>query len=123
MWDSKKIIPCIKKYPQESIDDILLDQEIFPGVGNIIKNEALALTALKPQKKVARLSNKKLTELAKNARSFSQTFLELYDNWPQFKQQFLVYGRKTCARCGAKIIRKQTGKRDRRSFFCPHCQK
>ena len=122
-WNIRKIISDIKNNPLETIDDILLDQEIFAGVGNIIKNEALALSYLKPQKKVARLSDKKITELAQNARNFSQTFFKFYNNWPLFKKEFLVYGRKNCARCNSKIIRKQTGKRNRRSFFCPQCQK
>jgi len=122
-WDIKKIVATIKEHPEETIDDILLDQDIFPGVGNIIKNEALALSFLKPQKKVARLSVKKITELAQNARNFSQLFFNHYNSWSLFKKEFLVYGRKNCARCGSKIIRKQTGKRNRRSFICPQCQK
>lgn len=123
IWDIKKIVAMIKKHPQETIDDILLDQDIFPGVGNIIKNEALALSFLKPQNKVARLSVKKITELAQNARNFSLLFFNHYDSWSLFKKELIVYGRKNCARCGSKIIRKQTGKRNRRSFICPHCQK
>jgi len=122
-WDIKKIVVTIKKNPQETLDDILLDQEIFPGVGNIIKNEALALSFLNPQKKVGRLSVKKITELAQNARNFSQLFFNHYDSWSLLKKELLVYGRKNCARCGSPIIRKQTGKRNRRSFICPQCQK
>lgn len=122
-WNIKKIVAAIKNNPKETVDDILFDQEIFPGVGNIIKNEALALSYLNPQKKVAQLSLKKITELAQNTRIFSQTFLNLYDNWPLLKKQMLVYGRSTCARCGSKIIRVNSGKRNRRSFFCTKCQK
>jgi len=122
-WAREEIVSIMRKKPQETLDDVLLDQEIFPGVGNIIKNEALALSYLKPQKKIVRLSLKKIIELAQNARNFSQTFLEKQDSWPDFKTTMLVYGRKTCARCGSTIIRKITGKRKRRSFFCPQCQK
>lgn len=32
--------------------DVLLDQSVLPGVGNIIKNEALFLSALNPAVKV-----------------------------------------------------------------------
>lgn len=35
-----------------SVCDVLLDQSVLPGVGNIIKNEALFLTALNPVVKV-----------------------------------------------------------------------
>ena len=40
-WDAKKALKAVKSCPEEEIADVLLDQSIFSGVGNIIKNEVL----------------------------------------------------------------------------------
>ncbi|MDB5189519.1 MAG: endonuclease, partial [Parcubacteria group bacterium] len=47
-WDETKVRNLAKAQPDEEIADILLDQEIFAGVGNIIKNEVLSLVKLNP---------------------------------------------------------------------------
>lgn len=122
-WDVNKIVSAVQQHPQETIDDVLLDQEIFAGVGNIIKNETLALSYVKPDHTVAQLSRKKIKEVATHAHSFSHYFLKYLEEWPRVKKNFLVYGKKYCGRCATALIRKQTGKRNRRSFICPHCQK
>src|SRR5437762_1437536 len=40
-WDAKYVQKLIKAQPKEYLADVLLDQNIFAGVGNIIKNEVL----------------------------------------------------------------------------------
>ncbi|HZB14754.1 MAG TPA: DNA-formamidopyrimidine glycosylase family protein, partial [Chryseolinea sp.] len=40
-WNSAKARRKIKLRPEATVSDILLDQTIFAGVGNIIKNEVL----------------------------------------------------------------------------------
>ncbi|EEF93777.1 Formamidopyrimidine-DNA glycosylase N-terminal domain protein, partial [Catenibacterium mitsuokai DSM 15897] len=40
-WDPKLARRKLKQMPQALVADALLDQEVFAGVGNIIKNEAL----------------------------------------------------------------------------------
>jgi endonuclease-8 len=121
-WDIKKVVAKVKKFPTRTIDDILLDQEIFPGVGNIIKNEALFMSKLLPTRKVSSLSAQKLTELALNTREFSLHFVTWRQEY-QLKKHLLIYRKKNCPTCGRPVLRKKTGKRDRWSFYCPVCQK
>jgi endonuclease-8 len=40
-WDAKKAKRKLKTIPESNVCDALLDQKIFAGVGNIIKNEVL----------------------------------------------------------------------------------
>lgn len=120
-WNMPKVIDLIKCHKNETIDDILLDQEIFPGVGNIIKNEALFLSKTSPLKKVSKIQIKKLKEIAQQTRLFSQKFLELRKIF-QLKKHLQIYRKKECPICKSTIIRKKTGKRQRWSFFCPICQ-
>ncbi len=112
----------MKGFPARTIDDILLDQEIFPGVGNIIKNEALFMSSVLPTRKISSLSAKKLKEIALNTREFSLNFVKWREEY-QLKKHLLIYRMKNCPTCGSSVVRKKTGKRDRWSFYCPVCQK
>lgn len=120
-WNIAKVIAKAKKYPNDTIDDVLLNQEIFAGVGNIIKNETLYLASVLPTKKVKQISLKKLIEIACNARLYSQQFLEQRKDF-ELRKHWTVYHKKECPK-GHPVSRKKTGKRDRWSFFCPICQK
>ena len=121
-WDSNAVIKAIQNHPTATIDDILLDQNIFAGVGNIIKNEVLFMSNVPPQKKVKQLSLKKLKEIASNARTFSQNFLEWRKIF-QLKKHLKIYRKKECPECSRPVLRKKTGLRNRWSFYCPRCQK
>lgn len=120
-WSIAAVIARMKKYSNETIDDVLLDQDIFAGVGNIIKNETLYLSRVLPTKKVKTLSLPKLLEIACNARIYSQQFLEQYDNF-ELRNYWTVYHKTVCPK-GHPITRRLTGTRNRWSFFCKTCQK
>lgn len=120
-WNIARVIARMKKHPDETIDDILLDQDIFAGVGNIIKTETLYLARVLPSRKVKSLNTKKLIEIACNARIYAQQFLEQYDHF-ELRKYWTVYHKKVCPR-GHPITRKITGARKRWSFFCKICQK
>ncbi len=121
-WDSKKALKALKNYQEEEIGDVLLDQTIFSGVGNIIKNEVLFLVKRKPTTIIKDMSNSLLQKIIKTTREFS---LQFYEWRKQFilKKHYKIYRKSLCPLCGEKIIRKRTGKRKRISFFCPNCQK
>ena len=58
------------------VADALLDQNIFAGVGNIIKNEVLWRIKIHPKTKVGVLPKKKLNELVDEAKNYSFDFLK-----------------------------------------------
>lgn len=51
--------------------DALLDQQIFSGVGNIIKNKVLFRIRVHPESVVTKLPPSKLNELVKEAKVYS----------------------------------------------------
>ena len=53
-WNPALAQRKMKKFSDEDIGDVLLDQDIFGGVGNIIKNEILSLARIHPKRKVRR---------------------------------------------------------------------
>ena len=120
-WNGRAALAKVRTFPRAEIADVLLDQAIFAGVGNIIKNEVLFRTRVSPFAKVRSISAAKLRAIVADARTFSFRFLELRRVF-QLRKNLEVYRRSTCPRCGGKIERRVHGQRARRSFFCPKCQ-
>ena len=58
-WNASKADKKIKTIPEEKVCDILLNQDVFSGVGNIIKNEVLFLTRIHPESLIGALLLKK----------------------------------------------------------------
>lgn len=121
-WDPKKALKRVQDHPEDEISDLLLNQEIFAGVGNIIRNEVMFLVGRSPTTKVKDLSVSKLKEIVKTAQEFSQQFYKWRKRFV-LKKHYQVYRRSVCPQCKGKINRKRTGVRKRISFFCTKCQK
>jgi endonuclease-8 len=120
-WDHKKALAKLKEKPKMLICDALLDQEIFAGVGNIIKNEVLYRVKVHPESLVGKIPLPKLRTIVKEARVYSFQFLEWKKKF-ELKKHWLAHTKKTCIRCNLPLIKKYTGHFKRRSFFCTNCQ-
>jgi endonuclease-8 len=120
-WDPAKARRKLKKQPETSVSDALLDQEIFAGVGNIIKNEVLFRIHVHPESNIGALPPRKLTELINEARNYSFDFLK-WKKIFQLKKHWLIFTKKKCPRCKIPAVKRYTGKTQRRSFFCERCQ-
>jgi endonuclease-8 len=121
-WDAKAARKKIKAMPDVMVTDILLDQDVFSGVGNIIKNEVLYRIKVHPKSKVGALPPRKLTELIHEARNYSFDFLAWKREYV-LKKNWLAHTKKTCSRDEGKIYKEYLGRTQRRTFFCNNCQK
>lgn len=121
-WNPRNAKKKIKKGADELVCDVLLDQDIFSGVGNIIKNEVLFRIRLHPESVTGKIPDKKIRELITEARKYSFEFLDWKKKY-ELKKHWLAHTKKICPRCNLPFVRKHTGRRDRRSFFCINCQK
>jgi len=120
-WDSEKAFDSIYSKPEDEIADVLLDQKIFAGVENIIKNEVLWRVRIHPETKVKDLESSKLKELIAETKKFSLLFYK----WRKvflLRKHLDIYQKSICPRCGVTVKRQKTGKRNRISHFCPVCQ-
>jgi endonuclease-8 len=120
-WDPAKARRKLKKQPDLNVGDALLNQEIFAGVGNIIKNEVLFRIAVHPDNKVGQLPPRKLTSLVAEARNYSYDFFR-WKKVFQLKKHWLIYTKKKCPRCKVPALKKYTGLMKRRTFYCEQCQ-
>jgi endonuclease-8 len=120
-WNPAKARKKLKAIPGTMVCDALLDQTIFSGVGNIIKNEVLYRIRVHPETLVGQLPPRKLSELIKEARNYSFDFLKWKKEFV-LRKNWLVHTKKICQRCNLPISKKYCGKTLRRTFFCTNCQ-
>lgn len=121
-WSPQKAKAKLKMVPEEQACDALMEQTIFSGVGNIIKNEVLYRIRVHPESLIGKMPAQKVKQLIEEARNYSFEFLEWKRNY-ELKKHWLAHTKKVCLRCDLPFEKRHTGKKDRRSFFCTKCQR
>ena len=120
-WDEKAVIKKVKQEKESKVCDVLMNQDIFTGVGNIIKNEVLFNLHIHPDALIKNLSAKQLKALTDEARSYSFKFYE-WKRIYELKKHYQVYKQRICPRCEIPLLIMKTGEKQRRSYFCANCQ-
>lgn len=122
-WDPAAARRKLRARPDTLVADALLDQDVFAGVGNIIKNEVLHRIRVHPESTVRALPARKLTELVAQARTYSFDFYQWKKDFV-LKKNYQVHTRTTCPRDGSPLqYRKHLGAARRRAFWCDACQR
>lgn len=122
LWNPAAARKKLRACPDMLVCDALLDQAIFSGVGNIIKNEVLFRIRVHPLSTVGGLSDRKLRELVEQAREYSFDFLK-WKRAFELKKHWLAHTKHTCPRCHIRFSKGKLGRSNRRSFYCERCQK
>ncbi|XP_072904146.1 endonuclease 8-like 3 isoform X1 [Hemitrygon akajei] len=112
----------LKRHGPRMICDVLLDQAVLPGVGNIIKNESIFDSCLHPAIKICQLSAEQIRHLVRVTRDFTILFCTCRKIGSALYKHFRVYKRSTCRQCNGKIIVCRLGENNRMTYFCSHCQ-
>lgn len=120
-WDPKKAKRSLGKIPKKMICDALLEQNIFSGVGNIIKNEVLYRCKIHPESLVGKISSEDIQKLIDESVIYSFQFLDWKKKY-ELKKHWLAHTKKICVRCNLPLQKRYTGVKKRRSFFCTNCQ-
>ena len=120
---------------KSSIKNLLMNQSIIAGLGNIYVNEALYLSKIRPDKYGCKITDKEIQKLIacikkilKNAINAGGSTINNYHNSEgktgSYQKNFKVYDRegKVCLRstCNGKIRR--INRSGRSIFCCPNCQ-
>ena len=126
--DITECVARIDRYcaPQASVAEMLLDQRIACGVGNVFKSEVLWACELQPFSPVEALSVDQRFRLLETASTMLQANLGRSGRItvPGVAGGLAVYGRtgKPCVRCGGTIEVRRHGQQARVTYFCPECQ-
>ena len=113
------------------IKQLLLDQSIFTGIGNIYANEICFRMGMDPRTRGDRLSKKRILELIevsstilKEAIAQGGTTIHSFDAngiHGLFQVTLSVHAQTTCSKCKGPI--KKITIAGRGTYYCPHCQK
>lgn len=119
---------------RRTVRDLLLDQQIVCGLGNIYVNEVLFRVGARPTRRSHRISRELSARLVREIRSLLREairwrgssvsdYRDGNDHRGGFQWRLQVYDRKggPCYRCGAPI--KRIGRGNRGVFYCPGCQR
>lgn len=133
-FDRGAVIAKIKSR-KAAIKNMILNQEIMSGVGNIYADESLWRAKIHPEIPANELSTKKIGALVDAATevmaeaievggtSFDAMYINVNGESGFFETSLAAYGQEgePCPRCGREIKRIAFGNRS--SHFCPNCQR
>src|SRR3954470_5826800 len=126
-FDPRAAAERAAEHGERPIADVLLDQRVVAGIGNIYKCEALFAAGVDPRTPVARVDRRALEAVYAAARRLMAATLDTprdplvgtpaRGRW--------VYGRtgKPCLRCGSTIACYSLGDPPRRTWSCQVCQR
>jgi endonuclease VIII len=120
-------------YADREIGDLLLDQRVAAGIGNVYKSEVLFECRIHPRTRVRELTREQIEGLFSKAAELMRlnlltrrrTAVPLRRRPTPSSQRLWVYLRhgKPCLDCGERIERFLQGDMARSTYFCPGCQK
>jgi endonuclease-8 len=108
--------------------DLLLDQRIACGIGNVYKSEVLFLTRRAPLQPIGELAIRDFDEIYGAAASLLRRNLtggpRVTREIPDGRGLLWVYGRAglPCLICGTRLMRGRLGTYPRSTYWCPACQ-
>jgi formamidopyrimidine-DNA glycosylase len=122
------------RHSDRRIRDLLLDQQVVAGIGNIYANEILCRVGIRPTTRSRRLARKQIEEIAATiptvlgeairwcGTSFSD-YRDADGKLGEFQNHLRVYDRdgESCRACPSAIKKVAIGNRS--AYYCPSCQK
>jgi endonuclease-8 len=135
-FDAGEVVRRVRARGGDAIADVLLNQRVVAGIGNVFKSEILFLAGIDPFTPVAQLTDGDLErivgisrdQLAANVMTRTQTLSRAVGRRttrsldPGVKLWVYSRGGKPCRRCGALIQARKTGPDARLTYWCPRCQ-
>ena len=110
---------------EDIIADVLLDQRIASGIGNVFKSEVLFVERTGPALPLSRVSDERVALLYSTARELLQQNTgpgpRVTRSGGEAGSRLWVYGRhrRPCLRCGTPIRYARMGRHQRSTYWCP----
>jgi formamidopyrimidine-DNA glycosylase len=123
-WSVGDVIKRARSLEGVPVGELLLDQRVTAGIGNVYRCEALWQRRVNPWTRPADMSDEDLTGLFEAARTAMRSNLSgTWRNFPGYGKG-AVHGRRgrPCPRCGTIIQMRGMGENRRMIYWCPRCQ-
>ncbi|MDQ6691796.1 MAG: Fpg/Nei family DNA glycosylase [Candidatus Dormibacteraeota bacterium] len=116
--DLQEVARRARRSSRTELGDVLLDQTVAAGIGNIYKCETMWRLRLNPWSAVAGLSDESLLRVYGEARRLMLVAL-------RGRVPHAVHGRagRGCPSCNSRIAIRNQGDPPRLTYFCPTCQR
>ena len=136
-FDEEEALRRIQGRPAETMADVLLNQRIVAGIGNVYKSEVLFACRINPFVRAGDLNREALRDLLATARRLllanvhsSLAPMTTYTGYRRTtgrdnpSERLWVYGRAghPCRRCGTPVKIDKRGADARLTYWCPTCQ-
>jgi len=124
-WNPHIAMNLIMKNKRKMIGEVLLDQKVIAGIGNILRNEILFRARIHPDRLVSELTDDEIKNIIRISENLMRMWFELKKKGERISQTILIYGKsgKPCPVCGKTIKFYRQKPHNRRTYFCPNCQK
>lgn len=136
-FDGQEALRRIHACPDDPIEDVLLNQRVVAGLGNVFKSEVLFASRVHPRTLVRELTADALTRLlavartqlranvAPRSRTFAPAPGRRTTGSLHPSKGLWVYGRagEPCRRCDTPIVLDKSSRDARLTYFCPRCQR
>ncbi len=129
-------------HPEDEIANVLLNQRVLAGLGNVYKSEVAFAARVHPFRHMSTLTEEEMLQMADVSQRYLQanvidgnsvtggdsivtyTGIRRTTHSGDQKNRLWVYGRRgqECRRCGALIEMRKQGPGARSTYWCPGCQ-
>ena len=117
---------------KKSVKELLMDNAIVTGIGNIYAAETLFACGIRPQKPASKLTRAQCDSIAREAKRILSLAIEcggttVHDfksvdgSEGKFVQKLKIYAQKNCPNCGSPVAKVVLG--GRTSWYCAKCQR
>lgn len=120
-WDEKYVLDLMRKEKNPYLCDLFLNQNLFAGSGNIVKNEVLFNLRRHPLTRLDEIGTRDQKKLVHAVRAYCENFYEWKKKF-ELRKHWQVYKKRKCKVCESKLKLEKTGKGKRSTFYCPKCQ-
>jgi endonuclease-8 len=100
------------------VGDVLLDQRLVSGIGNLWKAEALWEARVSPWRRLEEVDDSELRAVLEAAHTQMRAALD----GPRPPRRVYRRAGRPCPRCGALVRSAPQGENARTAYWCPACQ-
>ena len=118
-WSVDEVLIRARKSEARTAGELLLDQRVTAGIGNVFRCEALWQRKVSPFRPPKEMTDGELRKLFETAR---EAMLASMKTGYRNRANVHARGGRPCPRCGTRIQVRALGEQARLVYWCPKCQ-